>query len=77
MSDDGFTLRPQDQAANDQSNVVRLPLKQGEIVFRIGDEELIRFVPNGDIYVHGRLIDHDMDLVDGFRSWLKRCGVYR
>lgn len=32
--------------------------------------EILRFESNGDIYIHGKLIENDMQVVYGFREFL-------
>lgn len=36
-----------------------------------GDEEMLRFESNGDIYVKGRLVENDKEVVEGFREFLR------
>lgn len=45
----------------------------GDIRFEVnnGGLEILRLCPNGDIYVKGRLIENDKELVDGLREWLE------
>jgi len=38
------------------------------------DEEVMRFENNGDIYVHGKLVTNDMQVVDGMRLLLSNYG---
>lgn len=33
--------------------------------------EIMRFEPNGDIYIRGKLIENDRDVVEGMRRFLK------
>lgn len=40
------------------------------IHFHVGDNEVLRLEPNGDIYVHGRLADNDKLVVDGLREFI-------
>ena len=43
------------------------------IIFQVDDvDEFIKLCPNGDIYVKGKLIDNDKELVDGLREWLTK-----
>lgn len=37
-------------------------------------EEVMRFDPNGDIYVHGKLIENDIQVVDAFKNFLSQYG---
>jgi len=36
-----------------------------------GLTEVLKFCPNGDIYIHGRLAENDKEVVDGFREFLQ------
>jgi len=46
-----------------------------DIVFFSNDaEEILRLCDNGDIYVHGHLVENDQDVVDGLREFLKKSG---
>jgi hypothetical protein len=46
-----------------------------DIVFFSNDaEEILRLCDNGDIYVHGNLVENDQDVVDGLREFLKKSG---
>lgn len=38
---------------------------------RTGGEELLRFERNGDIYVKGKLIENDKQVVEAFREYFK------
>ena len=43
------------------------------IIFQVDDvDEFIKLCPNGDIYVKGKLIENDKELVDGLREWLTK-----
>jgi hypothetical protein len=45
------------------------------IIFQVDDvDEFIKLCPNGDIYVKGKLIENDKELVDGLREWLTKVG---
>jgi hypothetical protein len=45
-----------------------------DITFRVGNVgEFIKLCANGDIYVRGKLIENDKELVDGMREWLTRA----
>ena len=37
-------------------------------------KEIIRFETNGDIYLHGKLIENDLEVVEGFREFSKING---
>ncbi|MFD1179229.1 hypothetical protein ACFQ3W_23450 [Paenibacillus puldeungensis] len=35
-----------------------------------GGKEILRFDPSGDIFVHGKLVENDKEVVQGFRKFL-------
>lgn len=41
------------------------------ITFPIGDREILSLHSNGDIYVKGKLVENDKEVVDGLRKFLK------
>jgi hypothetical protein len=47
-------------------------------IFRIHgfDDEILRFESDGNIYLHGELIENDKELVDGFREFLRQQNLY-
>ena len=42
--------------------------KNGYLSFTCGGEEVIRLEPNGDIFVKGRKVTNDEEVVDGMRE---------
>lgn len=36
-----------------------------------GATEVLKFCPNGDIYIYGRLAENDKEVVEGLRKFLK------
>lgn len=45
---------------------------EGNLVFMArGGVEMLRCESNGDIFVRGRLVENDREVVDGLRAWLK------
>lgn len=48
---------------------------ENDITFHVDDGamEILRFASNGDIFVKGKLIENDKEVVDGFRQWLKEA----
>jgi hypothetical protein len=65
MDDEGIvTIRP-----------VRLDEPIATILFSVPDfPDLLRLEPNGDIFVKGRLIENDKEIVDALRDFI--TGVY-
>lgn len=43
-------------------------------VFNGVDSEILRLEPNGDIYIHGKLIDNDKEVVEGMRYLIEKGG---
>lgn len=41
------------------------------IYFMCGDKEMLRLEPSGDIYVKGKLVKNDVDVVEGLRHFLR------
>jgi len=37
-------------------------------------QEILRFEPNGDIFIHGKLSANDREITDGFREFLGQQG---
>ena len=48
-----------------------------DITFHIHNQEMMRISDNGDIYIRGKLTDNDMDVVQGFKEFLKMCGCIK
>ena len=38
-------------------------------------EEMVRFNSNGDIFIKGKLVENDQQVVEGFREFLRRSGI--
>lgn len=55
----------------DEFKITRPP-NEGNICFMVPgvDEPVVKLQHNGDIYVRGKLIENDKQLVDGVREWL-------
>lgn len=45
--------------------------RTGEITFHVSGIEIMRFSPKGDIYVHGKLVENDKEVVEGLREFLR------
>ena len=65
--------------AFDRGDVVTLeqqPTTPGNIRLITGNGlEVMRFEPNGDIFVSGRLAENDREVVDTFRKFIAGCRV--
>ncbi|AIM29142.1 hypothetical protein DF16_orf00726 [Bacillus thuringiensis serovar kurstaki str. YBT-1520] len=38
---------------------------------RVGEQEMVSLKSNGDIFVKGKLVENDKEVVDGMREFLK------
>lgn len=45
--------------------------RTGEITFHVRGIEIIRFSTKGDIYVHGKFVENDKEVVEGLREFLR------
>lgn len=48
----------------------------GDIIFCVGQEEYLRLSSDGYIYVRGRIVGMDQDVVNGLKAWIKRVNCY-
>ena len=53
-----------------------------DIKFHVGlntdsPKEIMRFDPNGDIYVKGKLVKNDLEVVEGIRTFLIESGAIK
>ena len=46
-------------------------VSKGTIMFGVPAGEMIRLEPNGDIYIKGKLVENDKEVVDGMRQFLE------
>lgn len=44
--------------------------EEQNVVFMCGDKEMMELKSNGDIYVKGKLVENDTEVVDGMRAFL-------
>ena len=42
------------------------------IVFHVGGEEALKFCPEGEVFIWGRLAENDKEIVDGMRQFLQQ-----
>ncbi len=54
--------------------VIPQRLQANSVSFSTGNGEVIRLEDNGDIYIRGKLVENDLDVVKGFRAFLVGCG---
>jgi len=46
-------------------------------IYNAENEEILRFENNGDIYLHNKLIENDLQVVEGFKEFLIQNGLYK
>lgn len=56
---------------NGELNRLVRDTSQDSINFMVGGQEIISLKSTGDIYVKGKLIENDKEVVDGMRELLK------
>lgn len=49
-------------------------VEPSSIVFQGRDEDILVLRPNGDILVHGKLVENDKEVVEGMRKFLTLWG---
>lgn len=54
----------------DMNELVR-DTSHDSIVLKVGEQEIVSLKSNGDIYVKGKLVENDKEVVDGMRELLK------
>lgn len=54
-----------------KEGILNTDMPMQNITFICGDREIIRLAPNGDIYIKGKLIENDRDVVEGLRHFLR------
>ena len=47
------------------------------ITFSVPKQEILKFEENGDIYVKGKLIENDKEVVDGMREFLEESSMIK
>lgn len=50
-------------------------IESNTITFKTWELEVLKFYPNWDIFVQGRLAENDIEVVQGFREWLKKMNI--
>lgn len=48
-----------------------IPKNIQEATGQIGNKEILRLEPNGDIFVKGKLVENDKAVVEGLRDFLR------
>ena len=54
-------------------NKILLKLYEKKIIFYLKNKEILELYENGDIYVKGKLVENDEEVVDGLKEFLKGC----
>ena len=68
------TLQPLSFNTYFNTNKTKLLMSnKNEIVMSIHDKEIVRLAENGDIFINGHLAENDLEVVDGFRTFLKQA----
>jgi len=59
---------------NDENLVLRSNVEPNTISFNIEtlDEPILKLCANGDIFVKGKLVENDLEVVEGLREFLRR-----
>lgn len=56
---------------DDIFNLANTKLETNTIMFKNNHVEMIKLCQNGDIYIRGKLIENDIEVVDAMREFLK------
>ena len=72
------TLKILDTGVLDESKFYINPQIECTSVFTVNgvSEEILKFEKNGDIFLHGKLIENDLQVIEGFKEFLKNQGLY-
>jgi hypothetical protein len=52
--------------------VSKSELQPNTITFNLGKEPILELKPNGDIFVKGRLVENDKEVVNALREFLEQ-----
>jgi len=57
-------------------DIIEKELEPNTITFCFGnDEPLIKLCYNGDIFIRGKLVENDKEVVEGMREFLKHANI--
>lgn len=56
---------------NGDLNKLARDTSHDSIILKVGEQEILSLKSNGDIYVKGKLIENDKEVVDGMREFLR------
>lgn len=53
--------------------------EESSIIFLVnnGQREMLKLCSNGDIFVKGKLVENDKEVIEALREWLKMQGVIK
>lgn len=73
---EGLGMQPQVYSVPGVEKYVSLPgmVTPASIVFQGKDEDIMVLRPNGDILIHGKLVENDKEVVEGMRTFLRIWG---
>ncbi len=53
------------------------PGKDGCIRFSVGDDEVLLFKPEGEVYVRGELVESNFEVFEAFKLWLQELRLLK
>ncbi|OUB88675.1 hypothetical protein BK784_28220 [Bacillus thuringiensis serovar medellin] len=56
---------------NENLNKLARDTSHDSVILKVGEQEIVTLKSNGDIYVKGRLIENNKEVVDGMREFLR------
>lgn len=67
------TIKPRGGLTKLDTDIIAANLEPGTITMSLDDGrlEMVKFCPNGDIFVKGNLVENDIEVVEGIREFLK------
>ncbi len=78
LKESGFALRDELElvSSNENQTYSKVISQKSSIMTLQGidNKEILRFEPNGNIFIHGKLVTNDREITDGFREFLGQQG---
>lgn len=59
------------------NNILTNSLENNDIIFYIGGEEIVKLADDGSFYVKGKKVIEDIELYNGFMTFLKGVSCYK
>ncbi|MCU5181612.1 hypothetical protein [Bacillus toyonensis] len=56
---------------NGDLNKLARDTSHDSIILKVGEQEMVSLKSNGDIFVKGKLVENDKEVVDGLREFLR------